>query len=643
MTSRIASPDTDADRELKDILDQDRLIGFTMVAGAGSGKTTSLVKALAHVTSTRGPSLLAKTQRVACITYTEVAAREIDMEIGNGSLASVSTIHSFLWSLAQPFQKDIGVWVASRVDEKINDLLSKQEKYTSRTRSATREKDALDLAKRRRQQTAVTTVTRWTYGMGGDYARGILGHADILKMVPHMILTRDLLARLVARQFPFVFVDESQDTFPDVVECLKHVWSLAEGKMCLGFFGDPMQQIYQEGVGSVSLEPGWRNIDKPENFRSSRRVLNCINAVRAEGDTLQQVTGLARAQPEGEAFCFVFPSDDLRSQNLERVRSWLDKRSASGNWTRSAHEGGAKILMIVHRMAARRLGFDALYSAFSDNNASSLEDAFKEGKAWPLTQLRDVILPLCLADKPSSAAVLAVLKEHSPLVETGRASRQLRTALASGRSAVEELRELAGVDRQAPLGHLLKFAADRHLIELDPRMAAYLDPNGDHQDVVLDETTLKVLDDMAQCAFSELEGYYTYVRKESPYSTQHGTKGAEFDRVLVVLDDDEGTFSQYSYDKFLGLKEMSDKDVENQAQGKDSVIERTRRLFYVCVSRAKGSLAIVLFAADVSSAVNAVRQSAIGEHVDILTATNLTPFVQSLSGETEHQAASGPS
>ncbi|MFF1947016.1 UvrD-helicase domain-containing protein [Rhodococcus qingshengii] len=623
MTSRIYSPDTDADRELKDILDQDRLIGFTIVAGAGSGKTTSLVKALAHVTSTRGPSLLAKTQRVACITYTEVAAREIHTEIGNDSLASVSTIHSFLWSLVQPFQKDIGAWVASRVDEKINDLLAKQDKYNSRTRSATREKDALDLAKRRRQQTAVKTVTRWTYGMGGDYARGILGHADILKMVPNMILTRDLLARLVARQFPFVFVDESQDTFPDVVACLKHVWSLAEGKMCLGFFGDPMQQIYQEGVGSVSLKPGWRNIDKPENFRSSRRVLTCINAVRAEGDTLQQVAGLGAAQSEGEAFCFVFPSDDLRSRNLERVRSWLDERSTAGNWTRGAREGGAQVLMIEHRMAARRLGFDALYSAFIDNKASSLGEAFKEGTAWPLTPLRDVILPLCLADRPSSPAVLAVLKEHSPRVETGRASRQLRAALTSTRSAVEELRELAN-DHQAPLGQLLKFAADRQLIDLDPRMAAYLDPDGDHQDVVLDETTVKVLDAMAQCAFSELEGYYTYVRKESPYSTQHGTKGAEFERVLVVLDDDEGRFSLYSYDKFLGLKEMSDKDVENQAQGKDSAIERTRRLFYVCVSRAKESLAIVLFAADVSSAVNAVRQSAIGEHVDILTASDLS-------------------
>ncbi len=595
-----------------------------MVAGAGSGKTTSLVKALAHVTATRGPSLRAKTQRVACITYTEVAAREIHDDIGNDSLASVSTIHSFLWSLVKPFQKDISTWVSANIEKQIADLLLKQEQYTSRTRSATKDKDASDLAKRRQQQAAVGGVIRWTYGTGSDYARGVLGHADILKMVPQMILTQNLLARLVARQFPFIFVDESQDTFPEVVECLKRVWALADGEMCLGFFGDPMQQIYQQGVVSISLELGWRNIDKPENFRSSRRVLTCINAVRSEGDTLQQVTGLTATQSEGEAFCFVLPTDDHRSENLERVRTWLDEHSSSGNWTRAAHEGGSQVLMIVHRMAARRLGFDALYSAFNDNKADSLGDAFNEGLAWPLAPFRDVILPLCSADEPSSPEVLAVLKENSPLIKSGRASREVRAALTAGYSAVTELRELAdGAEKAATLGDILKFSADRQLLELDPRMAAYLYPLSEFQDVVLDEKTTSVLNAMARCTFSELEGYYKYVNQESPYSTQHGTKGSEFERVVVVLDDDEGTYPLYSYDKFLGLRQPSTRDLENQAQGKDSAVERTRRLFYVCVSRAKESLAIVLFADDVSQAVNAVSQSSIGEHVDILTDTDL--------------------
>jgi len=48
MTSRIGSPDTQADIDVRDCLAQVPPRSFVMVAGAGSGKTTSLIKALAH-------------------------------------------------------------------------------------------------------------------------------------------------------------------------------------------------------------------------------------------------------------------------------------------------------------------------------------------------------------------------------------------------------------------------------------------------------------------------------------------------------------------------------------------------------------------------------------------------------------------
>ena len=105
-----------------------------------------------------------------------------------------------------------------------------------------------------------------------------------------------------------------------------------------------------------------------------------------------------------------------------------------------------------------------------------------------------------------------------------------------------------------------------------------------------------------QCDVAELRGYIEYISNQSPYSTQHGTKGSEFLRVIVVIDDDEGQFPLYSYEKLLGLRELSARDEENQACGSDSVVERTRRLLYVCISRAMNALAVVLFAADVDAA-----------------------------------------
>lgn len=624
MSSRLSAPDTDADRQIREILDLDTLTGFTVVAGAGSGKTTSLVKSLAHITEMRGHLLLAKTQRVACITYTEVAAQEIHADLGNDPLASVSTIHSFLWSLVKPFHRDIGAWVAKRVEDEIAALQDKQANYSSRTRAATKDKDTVDLKRRLKQQSAVPKVSHWSYGVGSDYTQGILGHSDVLKMVPQMIMAKPLLARLVSRQYPFVFVDESQDTFPEVVQCLKHVWSLADGAMCLGFFGDPMQQIYTSGVGDITLEPGWKKIDKPQNFRSSARVLACVNAVRAEGDIAgAQVTGLLGTQPEGQAYCFVLASDENRSENLERVRRWLDQRSHPGDWTRPASDGGAKVLMIVHRMAARRLGFDGLYAAFNGHGSASLSETFTDGTAWPLTPFRDVIRPLYLAEKPSSPVVLDTLKRHSPRIRNAHTAHELRTALTAARSAVEGLRNLVGDQSKVTLGQILAFAVTQGLFQPDPRISAYLQPDGEHRNVVIEDRVRSVLDDMMQCTVDELEGYYTYVNQESPYSTQHGSKGAEFERVIVVLDDDEGQFTQYSYDKLFGLKPLSATDVENQSLGKDSAIERTRRLFYVSISRARNSLAIVMFAKDPALATDAVRAAAIGAHVDLVTDTEL--------------------
>lgn len=89
----------------------------------------------------------------------------------------------------------------------------------------------------------------------------------------------------------------------------------------------------------------------------------------------------------------------------------------------------------------------------------------------------------------------------------------------------------------------------------------------------------------------------------SPFATQQGVKGAEFERVLVLIDDEEGQGQrQFSYGKYFGISALSDTDDENIALGLDNVVERTRRLFYVCCSRATRDLAVVMFVHDIAQA-----------------------------------------
>ena len=104
MTSRLGKPDTPADVELRERLSTDGTRHFIMIAGAGSGKTTSLIKALNHLKQSRGHQLQQQAQQIACITYTDVAVEEISGDVGHDPLFHVSTIHSFLWSIIKPFQ-----------------------------------------------------------------------------------------------------------------------------------------------------------------------------------------------------------------------------------------------------------------------------------------------------------------------------------------------------------------------------------------------------------------------------------------------------------------------------------------------------------------------------------------------------------
>jgi DNA helicase II / ATP-dependent DNA helicase PcrA len=181
------------------------------------------------------------------------------------------------------------------------------------------------------------------------------------------------------------------------------------------------------------------------------------------------------------------------------------------------------------------------------------------------------------------------------------------------------LREVVSAAGPGSIGSALRLAFTSGLIDPDPRLVAYLDPQGDGTGADLSEDVANVVDAFMQCDVAEFPGYFKYVEDQSPYSTQHGTKGAEFPKVLVVLDDNEGAWNMYSYEKLLGLRALSATDKDHRANGRDSVVERSRRLLYVCVSRATDALAVVLFTTDVDAAIQALKNSGLSGGNRILT------------------------
>lgn len=607
MTSRIGSPDTQADIDVRACLGQMPPRSFVMVAGAGSGKTTSLIKAIAHLAETQGSNLRRAGQQIACITYTEVAVNEIKADVGVSPLFHISTIHSFLWSVIRPFHSDIATWVASRIEEKIAERREHYDKPRTQARTKIRlEQEILDLEAELR---TIGEVERFVYGTSSNYAEGILGHDDILKLTPACVGAHSLLGQLVAKRFPYIFVDESQDTNPQVVEALRHIAGECPS-LCLGFFGDPMQKIYMSGAGAVALRDGWAEITKPENFRCPTSVLRVVNAIRASGDGLEQVRGRTitvdgiEQSIAGTSNLFILSADADRSACLAVVRQWLAAETGDGLWQSDVREGDVRLLVLVHRMAANRLGFPKLYAALTDRAPISLSEGVSDGTAWPLRPLVQHILPLVVAARAGDQfAVMSILRSESPKLEAARLRGQaMAPVLTTLQQALDRLVILLADGSQASVRDVLTHVRDSELLRLDDRFGAHLvaEPVDDGS------SGFENVQAYLACRVDELWAYRRYFTEESPFATHHGVKGAQFERVMVVIDDEEARFSQYSYGKYFKYVPLSESDEAKIAAGEESVLDRTRRLFYVCCSRALKDLAVVVFVPDVATARAAI-------------------------------------
>ena len=103
-------------------------------AGAGAGKTYSLIECLKYVIREEGRNLENKNKKVICITYTNVATNEIKERLGNTNLILVSTIHERIWSLINNklYQSKLVEIHFEYIKEKIkeeNEKLQKNKKY----------------------------------------------------------------------------------------------------------------------------------------------------------------------------------------------------------------------------------------------------------------------------------------------------------------------------------------------------------------------------------------------------------------------------------------------------------------------------------------------------------------------------------
>lgn len=114
-------------------------------------------------------------------------------------------------------------------------------------------------------------------------------------------------------------------------------------------------------------------------------MLGVINAIRAPGDGLEQVRGRTITvdgieQPvAGTSNLFILPADAERSARLAAIRQWLAAETGDGLWLSDVREGDVRLLVLVHRMAANRLGLLRLDDRFAMHLAAEPVDDGSSG------------------------------------------------------------------------------------------------------------------------------------------------------------------------------------------------------------------------------------------------------------------------
>lgn len=562
-----------------------------MIAGAGSGKTTSLVDALAEIRTMLGASLRQNGQRVACITFTNRAVKVIRQRLGFDELYEVSTLHSFLWNEICRFQHDIR---EALEHHRLPILIAKASEKDNGKETKTARKAREKVAKLKDELAGLSDVAHFSYDDAAfsDYLNGKLSHDDIIEIAGYLFQERQNFRRLIGARYPFIFVDEAQDTFVPIVEGL-NLTCAAPGLPLVGYFGDPWQQIYDGRAGEFAPPEGGLPITKVENFRCSPEVIGFLNSFR---DDVKQVPAGTNADVNGSVEIRLVQAEApegarkrYTEEQLDRALAAMDQAVEAWGWT---DEPDVIRLFLVRQMIARRLNFSGLHQLFTGPYASQrAKDDYESGEHHLLKPFLKVICPLIEAYvEGENRHVIDILRANSPAYDPQghNANRKLKEMVDRSKG---QLKELSGIWDGATIKDVLVYCTENELIRPSDRLAEQLarEPRAEEYD---DEAHAVekgewLADNFFAMPTNELLAYRDFILENTPYSTQHGVKGEEYPKVLVVFDDVEANWSQYSFSKLL-TPGVAGEPTEGQ-------YERGRKLAYVCFSRAEEHLKILFF------------------------------------------------
>jgi len=569
---------------------------FLVSGGAGSGKTYTLVQVLDLIYH------MNPLTNIACITFTNIAADEIKHRVKYDKL-EVSTIHDFLWKSIKNYQNDLKKSLVALIEQE-----KKEEK------SGIKYSGEIDINEEYLHDKEINYK---------DYKKiddGILSHDEILKISNYMFKTYPLLCNILKDKYDYILIDEYQDTEKQVIDIfLEYLPKSSSKKNVISFFGDSMQSIYRDRVGNLQgyIAEGWvKEIKKDDNWRCSKTVIGLLNKIRTDG--IQQKRKIKPDEVDrnlnGRVTFIYSNTDTVNIEDIKRHKIFEDWNSTDFAET--------KELYLTHNLIAGKAGFGDIFMIYNNDEIIKHVKKIKR-KLKDENRLADVegktfseVLDLKIVNQTNNFDEFT--SENSMLFENAKSilfEKLTKIYLDSD--------QLIGDNRDKLITHLLKIQERLHLYnskkvnefvkKTDYKILSVADKKKLKESietlVSMKEQTIEevvnfaddkniakkddnfnnfvkentyIYDRVKQLPFEEIINLYNFEEDLTPYSTQHGIKGAEFDNVFVILDN--GKWNQYNFEYLF-----------EETNGKESIIERTKKMFYVCCSRAKNNLVVFYY------------------------------------------------
>lgn len=604
--------DSSVDLSIRECLRIGSRKSFITFAGAGSGKTYSLKEALDYLKKEYSDNFVRQGRQIAVVTFTNNAADEIKDRIEQNAIFAVSTIHSFCWSAIDGFNEDILKWYLETIPSDLEKVQEEERRGRAGKASDARKRTIIRLTEKIKWLAEPRTFIYDPNGVNSS--QNALSHADVLKIFSNFLATKPMMAEVIVNKFPFIFIDESQDTNKDVVNAFFELQDTKSDKVVIGLFGDTMQSIF--GGGELELgktKPnGWITFDKKMNHRSARRIVGLGNQIRSEDDKRKQFARNGAA--EGCVRYFLLPHGTTNKDAVEaKIREDMAKITGDSEWTNTQSKETA-ILLLEHRMASRRLGFDDLWDKLS--KSEKIKDRISEGKNTELSFFSDIVFPIAEASlNGKRAELMSILREsESPLLETKVLDANKDDPLALARTSEHAFRNVVS-NANVSFRTVLEVLAEYKLLIIPTKLKSFVavpeetevvaeadqtDTSSEADAKETDDSEIDAWANALETNFFQIRNYKNYIDGISVFRTHQGVKGNEFERVMVVMDDDEAGGFSFSYEQYFEAKVLSKESQKKRNSGEETGLDRTRRLFYVTSTRAKNSLAHVIYTSDVT-------------------------------------------